>query len=223
MSSIQTNTVGTTTTTITTNESANVTNPISNFFTYNNLSFNLNGSNIGIKTQSECENACGYDINCNNYSLSFPSKFGPNYNNKYDCHLTMSNTKTNFIIGDSNNSGKGNFNKNDKKKVYKNSLNISDDYEVLGNFTGNASVPFNTMCRSSTENVQGNAIGKGYQYAQNCASICKNTKGCTSFDIARRDNNGKYDCYIFTFKDKSRIIGESRNTGGAQGCFKKIK
>lgn len=197
----------------------------------------------GIKSQGDCEKDCKNSYNCKGYYLDYDTKNPYNYNgSNYGCYLELTKNTSGQKYYINNNGIKGHFDFNfdykdkngkiitDKNgnnmsdsnsgNFYKHSLLISDEYEIISDIT-NPTV--NTMCRSSTENVQGKAIGKGYLTAMECAKYCIDDKNCTSFDIARGDNNGKYDCHLFTFKDKSKIIGETRNTGGAQGCFKKIK
>lgn len=220
--------------------------PVDKLFFKKSLNFNITAPNrffSGIKSQEDCETDCKNSYNCKGYHLDYDSKNPYNYNGfNYGCYLELSENTIGQKYNINNDGIKGHFDfkfdykdKNgklitDKKgntifdsdsgKFYKHSLLISDDYEIISDIT-NPTV--NSMCRSSTENVQGKAIGKGYLTAMDCAKACIDDKNCTSFDIARRDKNKNYDCHLFTFKDKSKIIGETRNTGGAQGCFKKIK
>ena len=187
---------------------------------YNQYTYDKNGKNIGKMSQLECENNCLYNTTCNSYSLFYPNNPTTSDINNYNCYLN----NTNQIFPANDGQGRGIFTKNSNYKLnldlnYKNSLNISDDYQVLSQNVNN-NISYNTMCRTTPGNTfdSSKAKGLGYMSPTKCANNCFINNKCNSFDIARPDSNGNYDCYNFLI-DNSIISGVNENT--AKGCFKR--
>lgn len=176
---------------------------------------------------SICSNLCLSDETCKSFDIA-----NNDGNGNYDCWLFKHTDSNNVqgVLGNLSNSGcyKKIYNstdlttqRNSIKNIYTSNNNIDgNDYEILSN-TVNNSMNLQTMCRKSPPgtSISGLANSRGYKTPQQCAQDCKSNVNCTGFDIARPDNNGKYDCYNFTI-DKNSLYGENAQKS-AFGCFRK--
>lgn len=79
----------------------------------------------------------------------------------------------------------------------------------------------NSMCRSKSNTTWSALSHQGYKTFSECLTACQtDNTSCTGFDIARNDNNGKYDCWLFN-TDKNNIQGVDGDRYFSNGCFKR--
>jgi hypothetical protein len=90
--------------------------------------------------------------------------------------------------------------------------NAVSNYDLLKTSNGSS----NTYCRGEGWNQSGWPKMVGYYPKEQCQALCDENPYCGGYDIARKDNNGNYDCALFNIANLSPVYSPE-----GYGCYKK--